>query len=267
MKHKVYFGAASHVGNVRTVNEDKVLAKIGEDGQGEFGLFAVADGMGGLDAGDIASEMAIQHLIQWWDEDLPSLMQTTDEKDLLNSLKQAFFHINKNVFNHALLKKAKMGTTLSAVVALHGKYYWAHVGDSRIYMVSNNKLIQLSRDHSWVAEQVAIGQLDEEEARNHKRRNLLTRCLGVNEDVEVDGEWDQFLSGDLVIMCTDGFYNEAEIDATAQQAMEVKKDFQAFTSKKVEKVTLGPAKDNVTLLVARYGSEAFFSKLRRSLLG
>lgn len=194
--------ALSDVGRKRQHNEDSYL--ISE----EVGLFAVADGMGGHRAGEKASRMAVDHLQQALT--LPRRGATRDE--VLGLLQHAMFSTGAAIYDAAQSDPdlAGMGTTLTAVF-LHGmRAYVAHVGDSRAYLYRDGKIEQITMDHSWVAEQVKAGLLTEQEAKESRFRHIITRSVGFEREVQVDGTICPVQAGDVLLLCSDGLSNYLE---------------------------------------------------------
>lgn len=189
----------------RQNNQDAFCALGGPDApEGCNGLIAVADGMGGHSAGEIASSMAIDLLL--------AELRRTHRKSKRNSgtgpdLKTVVQHIGGRLHRESMRPNQKgMGTTLTAVALANDSINVAHIGDSRAYLLNNGVLRQLTRDHSWVSDQVAAGLMDPIEAINHPRRNVLTQALGPRQDVEIDSSNVQVEAGDVVIVCSDGLY-------------------------------------------------------------
>lgn len=212
-KRTLDISANSLIGQSRRVNQDKILVKVGEEAEeGEFGLFAVADGMGGLSSGEKASSMCIEELNKWWKEDLKHLLNSeieTEEKISLLSqkLEQEFYRINEKVISYGNTIGKKIGTTLSVVLIFRGKYIIKHIGDSRVYLQASNDIKVLTTDHSWVGEQVRLGIISLEEARHHPDKNILTQCIGVRNDIEINEKIGEFCEEDALLICSDGFYN------------------------------------------------------------
>jgi serine/threonine protein phosphatase PrpC len=220
-KRQFSIGAVSDSGNVRENNQDNILALVGEDEEGEFGLFAIADGMGGLAEGHIASLIAVTSLKQWWHSEVPSLfMENVNGSAFLDRLDKLFRLINAQIIEYSAKASAKMGTTLSVLFLSKNYYYVGHIGDSRIYQLNPKTFLQATEDHSWVGEQVRGGNLSEKEAKVHPRRNLLTQCLGITLEI-----CPYFSSGeyfeDLFLLCSDGFYNELPDDLLYEQMQAV----------------------------------------------
>lgn len=201
--------SATHVGG-RSENEDAIcVAEVPPVGVGEAAtegghLLAVADGMGGYQRGEVAAKMAIDTLREMFAEDPgadPALL-----------LKQAFRRANEKIYENGLGtgQDAMMGTTLVAVVT-HGKYATiASIGDSRAYLARANRLTQITKDHTIVAEQVARGSMTEQEARESPHRNVLTHALGHRPKVESklpDIFEITLLPEDRLLLCSDGLYD------------------------------------------------------------
>jgi serine/threonine protein phosphatase PrpC len=210
MEPRIEIGSATHVGQVRTGNEDSVLCEPLESAlAAERGLFfAVADGMGGHAAGEVASSMAVKTA--------RDIFYTSPDRDISTALQQAIDRANAEVYEAGAGTSGRdhMGSTLTAVVLAHSKAIVGHVGDSRCYIVRRGAIEQLTRDHSWVAEEVAAGLLTEEQARVHPRRNIITRALGLGPQVKVDLYDADLEPGNLVVVCSDGLHGlvtDAEI--------------------------------------------------------
>jgi serine/threonine protein phosphatase PrpC len=171
--------ALSDVGKKREHNEDSFLVRP------EVGLFAVADGMGGHQAGERASRMALETL----SEVLQPPEQAADREDVLARLRDAAQAAGAAIFDAAQRDPdlQGMGTTLTSLWFHGGRAYLAHVGDSRAYLFRDGRTQQLSDDHSWVSEQVRAGMMTEEEARESKFRHIITRSVGFEREVMVDG--------------------------------------------------------------------------------
>jgi PPM family protein phosphatase len=203
------FGARTDLGKIRENNEDKFEFFITDDEETlarKGCLFAVADGMGGHSAGQIASELALKTLIDHYYRDSTPLV--------LESLRAGLQKANALIFDAARIvpDRSGMGTTLTALLIRGREAFVAHVGDSRCYMLRHGKLTLLSEDHSWVAEQVRMGGITEEEARYSPYRNVITRSLGTNPNVDVDLLELELELGDRFLLCSDGITGDLSID-------------------------------------------------------
>jgi len=192
----------SDVGRVRTVNEDRVLVVGGVAGGS---LAIVADGMGGHQAGDTASQMTIELVQQALEGLSPELPEDERESLIVEAIRRA----NAKVFEIASMKEhyRGMGTTVTVALADSERVVIGHIGDSRAYFISQAQFEQITEDHTLVNELLKTGQLTPNEAAVHPRRNVLTRALGTDADVEVDVSSRRWKSGDVLLLCSDGLSN------------------------------------------------------------
>lgn len=193
----------THIGKIRKKNQDTILVENQRIGPLER-LYIVADGMGGHKAGEVASGMAVEQFCGYL-RDNPDIGQDGTEQYLRN----AVLFANEKILSASMddPETKGMGTTISLVAAVGETLCFAHVGDSRIYMITKSAIKPVSQDHSFVAEMVRMGKLTEEEARTHPKKNVLTRALGTDSQVSVDtGVIDLPEDGKLMI-CSDGLSN------------------------------------------------------------
>ncbi|MFZ5646539.1 MAG: Stp1/IreP family PP2C-type Ser/Thr phosphatase [Bacillota bacterium] len=183
---------ATEVGLVRKQNEDSICVVP------DLALFAVADGMGGHLAGEVASRMAIESITrQLWDGDRSEV-----EKNLLEGARLANSRVYEASGKDVTCRG--MGTTLTAAVIRERDLVLVHVGDSRAYLIRGEKIISITEDHSLVQEMLKLGGITKEQARDHPHRNVLTRALGTDPTVEVDLFRLRLEQGDFVLLCSDG---------------------------------------------------------------
>jgi serine/threonine protein phosphatase PrpC len=197
------FSTVSDIGFTRKVNQDSVgvIAPLGTDPK--CGLFVVCDGMGAHKAGEVASQLAVDTIIQTY----PTLILTWKATDALRqSVQRAHEKIIAMASNNEGM--SDMGTTVVIAVADHNKLYIASVGDSRAYLLRDKRFIQLTTDHSQLNDLVQMGVLDETEKKN-ARRNALSRSLSaLRATVQVDLFDEEFLEGDSVLLCSDGLWGQ-----------------------------------------------------------
>lgn len=197
------------VGKKRTRNEDSYL--INDDYQ----LYIVADGMGGHSGGEFASKLAvttIEEVIQGINSDPEATMISgvnTDDAEYSDRLRYAIEMASSKIFDRALYDTSLkgMGTTTVAALVNNNELNIANVGDSRAYLFHANKLNQLTTDHSLVSEQIKAGLISESDAKNHKLKNIITRSVGFQEEVEIDIKRKKIHMGDRVLLCSDGLSN------------------------------------------------------------
>ena len=207
----VDFSQLTDIGCVREENEDAIGYWPHEDGL----LFAVADGLGGYNAGQVASALALEILAREMDR-APGAWPV--EKRLRRAIQEANIAIHQKSVTVPELRR--MGTTITASAVVGSELVTAHVGDCRLYRVRGGQFTQLTKDHTWVWEQVEYGILSPEEARTHPRRHMLTRSLGQHLIVGIDVLRTDVQNGDLLVQCSDGIHSllpEAEISQMLQE--------------------------------------------------
>ena len=234
------------VGRKREHNEDNMAYVIPKDLQvmaAKGALFIVADGMGGHAAGEVASEIAVDTVSNAYYQD--------DSDDVATSLLQAIRRANAAIHQRAAenMLRSGMGTTCVAAVLRGNMAYIANVGDSRAYLVRNGQVKQISQDHSWVYEQVRAGLLTEDQARTHAQRNVITRSLGTQVEVEIDVFHEQLQEGDTLILCSDGLsglVSDEELQHIVDQFVPQESVYHL-----VERANENGGPDNITAIVAR----------------
>jgi protein phosphatase len=255
------WGSASDTGKLRPDNEDNVLARDG--------VFVVADGMGGHEAGEVASELAIERIAAALEEhELPT---ATDVIDAITTA-------NGDIFRASIANPARrgMGTTVTAIaviadplagrgepnidendpatepiiVPVHPSeaLVLANVGDSRTYLMRHDRLRRVTIDHSYVQELVATGHITENEARAHPRRNIVTRALGIDPDVKVDWWTLPLIRGDRFVLCSDGLVDEITDEEISSTLLEVS-DPQEAADQLITQANDAGGRDNVTVVV------------------
>ncbi|MFH1466250.1 MAG: Stp1/IreP family PP2C-type Ser/Thr phosphatase [Pseudomonadota bacterium] len=197
------------VGMKRTNNEDAYLIND------ELNLFVVCDGMGGHVGGELASSIAVntvEEVLSSIEAD-PSIETPEDPVEAMREkIRYAIRLAGRRIYEKAVAEPEYkgMGTTVLVLLLDSGNAYIAHVGDSRVYLVREDLIEQLTEDHSLVNEKIRAGVLTPEEARTHKLRNIITRSLGYQEDVDVDIQVRAMRRGDHFVLCTDGLSNLVE---------------------------------------------------------
>ena len=236
MKLKV--SALSVKGNYRELNEDAYYLPK----KNEF-YCCVADGMGGHNAGEVASAMAVKTF---------SSEMAKKELDVSDRMFHAVECANETIFAEALADTAKagMGTTLTAIALDAGRLYIAHVGDSRLYLLRRESILQLTTDHSLVEEMVSRGMISRDEAREHPQRNVITRALGTTPTAKVDLLTLRVKPGDVFLLCSDGLSGAVDEDELEKVLLS------DYTDKTKAKRLIAAAEkngstDNITAMIAR----------------
>jgi protein phosphatase len=235
----VAVGASTDVGRVREGNEDSYYI--------DTPLFVVADGMGGHAAGDVASATAVEVIQQHRQEIDPQ-----DPDSLTVTVRAANRAIWEKATNDPALRG--MGTTCTMILIDGDQAQIAHVGDSRAYLYRDGDLRQITDDHTLVGRMVREGRLKPEEAERHPQRSMITRALGVDEDVEVDRSTVDLVHGDRIIICSDGLTGMVS-EADIAEVLRDQDDPQTAAETLVEKANTAGGEDNITVIVIDVGSE------------
>ncbi len=247
----ITLGSLTHVGMTRSANQDAYSAILAPNAPpGTDALLAVADGMGGHQAGEVASAMAIQGLAQRHSPRGTGNVTPMPQQNWSAFLGDVIQQLNAEIFQAGKQPQTQgMGTTLTVALLAGSSLAVAHVGDSRLYLLRNGRLQQLSKDHSWVAEEVARGAFTPEEARTHPRRNILTQALGTTPTVQVDTSDVPIQEGDTLLLCSDGLHSLVTDQEIAQ--ILASESPQAASQALVDRANSLGGNDNVTVIVAR----------------
>ena len=236
-----YF-SKTDIGRKREVNQDYVFATDQPIGNIP-NLLIVADGMGGHKAGDFASKYTTESVVE-------SLKQSTV------SGPQAMFEEAISKANTEIIELAAsdvnlegMGTTLVVATVIEHTLYFANVGDSRLYVIGD-EIKQLSKDHSLVEEMVRLGGINEDEAKHHPDKNIITRAIGAKNDVEIDFFEYRIVEGDIILMCTDGLSNMVE-DEDVFRIIRGSRDLPEAVQGLIDQANLNGGKDNIGIVLAK----------------
>ena len=232
-------GIVSDIGMVRNLNED--YAKYLECN--DFKIYVVADGMGGHNAGEVASKMAAEGIVNYVGENF-----SENTKDVV--LKNAIEKVNKDIYFHSLKNDCLngMGTTITACLITKDWIKIANVGDSSCFGITNNEIIKITKDHSLVQELVDSGSISENEAANHPKKNIITRAIGTSDKVNVDifdiieNKYDKY------VLCSDGLTNELTKEDIIKVINE-EKDLSLACERLVNIAKYKGGRDNITVLL------------------
>jgi PPM family protein phosphatase len=254
----VTIGSATHVGMRRTENQDYHDHFPIQDGlANRKGLLLVlADGMGGHQGGQTASRMAVDELMRTYYQD--------DNEQVAASLSRAFQKANAAVIARGEREPTLrgMGCTLTAVVLKNNRMYHAHVGDSRGYTITGDTITQFTEDHSFVASLVKAGAIKPEEARDHPESNIITRAIGISEEltVEAPASGEKLHKGQYILLCCDGLWGLVSDEEIRDTVGEVQEPDQAC-EKLVDMANANGGHDNITVMIARIDRTGLFSSL------
>ena len=237
-------GAKTDLGRLRENNEDKFDFYEPEDPavlatKGFF--YGIADGMGGHNAGQIACELALKTIIHSY--------YASASTDIDASLRRAVDEANALIWDTAQMipDRHGMGTTLTAVVVREDQATIVQVGDSRAYLIRDNKIAQITEDHSWVAEQVRLGAMTLEEAQSSPFRNIITRSIGTAATIEADVTTQALHPGDLLVLCSDGL--SGHLEPGEIQSITQDHSPSVAATRLVEQANERGGRDNITTLV------------------
>lgn len=242
----MFIGVSTDKGKVRKNNQDSYFVSDNMD----LPLFIVADGMGGHKAGEVASNMAVEIVKNFFLEKKSELEK--DKIDIFKFIRSAIEKANTTIYKKSIENDEfyGMGTTITMAYIFEGKLYIGHVGDSRAYLLRDNKFIQLTEDHSLVAEMVKKGSISEKEAECHPQRNVITRAIGTDKEVITDIIVENIHKDDILLLCTDGLTNMMN-DNEIKEILVNKMNLQKNCNSLVKKANKLGGIDNVTVIAIK----------------
>lgn len=237
-------GLVTDIGKVRKINEDSCIART----EGEFSYILVADGMGGHEAGEVASQMAVDIISNNLSLNLVSGMSYSEAEE---AVRQSFISANSIIctYAHNNHKVMGMGTTATLVMVYKDNMITAHIGDSRAYAVNEDEIKQITRDHSYVQELVDRGELTPEAAKHHPKKNFITRAMGTEDIVKVDTSVKKYNGGTLLV-CSDGLINFVE-DEEIKNEINNNGNLQEALQGLVDLANDRGGRDNITVVAMR----------------
>ena len=235
-------------GKVRDNNEDSYL--IWHEGQ--LTMYAVADGMGGHAAGEVASSLALATVLRYLHADAEIVL--AGEPVLLQQyLRELLEHANRAVLDEGSARSecSGMGTTLSMVLDVAGQYWLGHIGDSRAYLLRREEIVHLTEDHTLVSQLVRSGQIAAEDKDEHPQRHILTRALGTDYVAEFDILPLEIVPGEAVVLCTDGLYSMVT-DEEIREAVWAGAEPDEALQRLVDLANERGGKDNITVVLVYF---------------
>jgi protein phosphatase len=234
-------GQGTNTGMIRSGNEDSYFSDPPR------GIFVVADGMGGHAAGEVASDMAVRILA----DELGNARELTEEQ-VSEGIQRSLQRANLAIYQRTLVEvdKQGMGTTVSVLILRDGRFVIGQVGDSRIYLLRDGLLRQLTKDHSYVQEQVDAGVLTPEQARYHPYSNVITRCVGAGAEVQPDLYTGEIRRGDTFLVASDGLTGMVD-DRRLQHLLQARASAQRVVDALIAEANGRGGLDNITAIVVR----------------
>jgi protein phosphatase len=252
----VEFFGATDTGRARSNNEDSIGVDAGN------ALAVLADGMGGYNAGEVASNMATSFIRAELGRWLQEAGGNASDADVRRAMDICVDNANRAIFNAANANPhyAGMGTTLVVAVFRDARLLIGHVGDSRAYRLRNGRLAQLTRDHSLLQEQLDAGLITHEQASLSANKNLVTRAVGVEDTVLLEMHTHDVLPGDLVLLCSDGLSDMVD-EGTLANVIQANHDIESAVHRLIDAANDAGGKDNIAVVLARVpGSAATASR-------
>ena len=252
---RIEVAGETNVGRKRNHNEDNFAIMA------DFGLFLVADGMGGHAAGEVASKLALDSMHEFFaatqsdpERTWPYKMDRTkgyEENRLITGIKLANLRIFETAQRES--KKRGMGTTFVGIFSANDGVYVAHVGDSRVYRYRQNQLEMLTEDHSLLNDYIKMKRLTEEEIANFPHKNVIVRALGMKDTVKVDTRFELPVAGDTYLLCSDGLSGPVS-DQEMAVILGQYPDIKMAASKLIERANENGGPDNITCVLVRWVS-------------
>jgi|LFRM01.2.fsa_nt_gb protein phosphatase len=241
------YGAFSHKGLQRKSNEDYYYIPENED---KPAIMMVADGMGGHNAGERASRLAVEYVVAYFEKNKDNLKYT---EELIQAIQDSIEQANEHVLDLSRTEErfSGMGTTLTLVVFDEDRFHVAHIGDSRCYLIRNGIVRQITRDHSLVQELLDHGSITKHEMNIHPKRNVITRALGTEDKLRIDCFEEILQSGDIILLCTDGLINYVDLEKVAADLPQNISMVQLAEMLGKEALAAGGS-DDITITAARY---------------
>ena len=238
----------SDVGCIRELNEDCFCIHGFDEGTSK-GFCILADGMGGHNAGEVASQNAVKFIA----EEMQKLLNDKDETEIPGRLCRAVEGANEKVYRMSTENKihSGMGTTVVAAFICEGVAYVANVGDSRAYAIRSDEIAQITTDHSVVSELVMSGTITREEARVHPQKNIITRAIGTDSKVKVDRFEYDYSRGDVLLMCSDGLSGMLD-DNEICEIVKAGRNSEETVCRLVDSAKENGGLDNITVICIRF---------------
>lgn len=232
-------GFLTDIGNYRSLNEDYGDYLIKDD----YSVFVIADGMGGHNAGEVASKMAVDNILKFINENIDKYPK---DKIIVRAIEEA----NRTIYEYSCENETMcgMGTTVAACIISKDLIYIANVGDSSCYLIENSGIRKITKDHSLVQQLLDEGSITEEEAMHHPNKNIITRAVGTNKQVEVDLYDLSYKSYKYIVLCTDGLSNEVEKEEIYNIVTTIK-DVNEGCKELINLAKARGGKDNISVLI------------------
>ena len=242
------------IGISKKTNQDSVCIKTAKTANGRAALIMVCDGMGGLSRGELASAEVVRSFAEWFDSEFPFELPDWDWKTAAINVISRLRRLNAMLIDYGARHELQLGTTATGIIAVNSEFMTFHVGDTRIYKVTD-KLSLITDDHTFVNRAVKMGKMTTEEARTDPRRNALVQCIGVTGDISPEIRFGTLENNAAYMICSDGFRHvltEKELfEGFSADNTSTKKNIQKKMRELIETVKKREERDNITVAVLR----------------
>lgn len=247
--------AASDVGIVKRTNQDSICLKIANTAEhGQIVMAAICDGMGGLEKGEVASASVIRACSDWFDKVLPVWLTSYSWNALANEWDSMIKNLNYKIIDYGKKCHVNLGTTVTVILIIEAKYMIVHVGDTRVYEI-NNSLNQLTEDQTYIAQEIKLGNMTEEQAEKDSRRNMLLQCVGASKTVSPEITFGEVRSGTVFLLCSDGFRHVLTKEEIYEQfkfeGLETMEAMEQQSQQMIEMVKQRKERDNISVVVVK----------------
>ncbi len=244
----MHVGFKSDKGLRRANNEDACFVMLPDK------VYVVADGVGGSNAGEIASRTAVKKIANYINEH--PIAEATNQYAIVNYLQNCLDEANREIFrlSHTYEENSGMATTAVIVYAIDNKAYITNVGDSRAYLFRHGMLVQLTEDHTYVNTLVKAGILSKEQAELDERKNMITKALGAEQTVEPDFFQVEIMKDDIFLICTDGLYDEVEHEEMIE-ILGGNRSMSDICAELINRANINGGRDNITVICLRVTEE------------
>ena len=247
-------GACTDIGQIRENNQDAICIMQAQTIKGNVCMAIVCDGMGGLSKGEVASSTVIKAFEKGFEEKLPDLLQDHTLEQIRILWEKELLFWSKRLSDYGAQNQISLGTTFSGMLFIEDQYLWMHVGDSRIYKISDQIVEQMTTDHTVVAREIANGNMTVEEAKHSKLRSKLTQCIGTAKTPEPESGIDFVRPGESFLICSDGCYHKIALEELAvvnSDSYDDERELDKFCRKTIENVMRRGEKDNISVVVVK----------------
>ena len=238
----------------KRINQDSVCVKTAQTSSGRAALIMICDGMGGLSQGELASAEVIRSFAEWFDRELPFELSDWNWETAADNVISRLRKLNAMMVDYGLHEDIRLGTTATGIIAVNTQFMTFHVGDTRIYRISD-MLCQLTDDHTFVNREVKNGRMSAEQAKTDPRRNALVQCVGVTADIQPDVKLGDLESGANYMICSDGFRHvltEKELfEELSPKVTATKTDMRKKLRQLIDTVKSREENDNITAALFR----------------